>query len=224
MNKKITAIIAVRKGSKRVPNKNIRPFSNSSLLEIKLKQLKRVEGISEILVSSDCKQMIDLAHKLDVKTFQRPEYFSSDSVPMNLVYEHLASLASGDHILYVHVTSPLLTDKSLQDSIKIYNQLESKYDSLASVSTLHEYIWFEGGAINYDPHNHPRSQDLPDYHALNFAINILPKSVMIDRKNIVGKRFYPYFLDEIESIDVDTMTDFKIAEFLYENREIDEKI
>ena len=36
MRKKISALIAVRSGSKRVINKNIRPFANTNLLEIKI--------------------------------------------------------------------------------------------------------------------------------------------------------------------------------------------
>ena len=219
MSKEITALIAVRKGSKRVPDKNIRDFGGSCLLEIKIRQLLRIKEITEILVSSDCPKMIEMANAMGAKGVTRDSFFASDDVPMNLVYEHLASLASSDHILYVHVTSPLLSDDSLQECIKIYNNIQEEYDSLASVTPLHEYIWFDNKAVNYDPNNHPRSQDLPAYYALNFAVNILPKSVMIDRKNIVGKRFYPYFLNDVESIDVDTMTDFKIAEFLHNNRE-----
>ena len=38
----IKALVAVRSGSVRVKNKNIKPFAGSSLLELKLKQLKRI--------------------------------------------------------------------------------------------------------------------------------------------------------------------------------------
>ena len=37
---KLTAVVAVRKGSQRIPNKNITPFGDSNLLEMKLKVLK----------------------------------------------------------------------------------------------------------------------------------------------------------------------------------------
>ena len=39
-NKRIKALVAVRSGSMRVKNKNMRPCAGSSLLEIKLAQLK----------------------------------------------------------------------------------------------------------------------------------------------------------------------------------------
>ena len=39
---------------------------------------------------------------------------------------------------------------------------------------------------------------------------------MIKRKNIVGNNFFPFYLDKIQSIDIDDETDFKIAQSLYE--------
>lgn len=218
MHKDISALIAVRKGSKRIPNKNIRSFANSNLLEIKIKQLLRVKGINNIYVSTDCLEMLALAKKLGTKVEFRDPYYTSDRVPMNEVYEHLAQLAEDKHILFVHVTSPLLSDESLQNCIDTYLSLPAEYDSLATVHALHEYIWCDGTAINYDPDHHPRSQDLPNYYALNFAANLISKESMLNRKNIVGKKFYPFVLNEVEAIDVDTMLDFKIAEFIYNER------
>ena len=37
MDKKITAVIPIRKGSKRVVDKNIKPFSDTNLLENKIR-------------------------------------------------------------------------------------------------------------------------------------------------------------------------------------------
>jgi CMP-N-acetylneuraminic acid synthetase len=84
-------------------------------------------------------------------------------------------------------------------------------------------MWLDGKAINYDPKNHPRSQDLPKIYALNFAVNILSRETMIKNKNILGDNFYSYMIDDIESVDVDTEFDFKIAEMLYNNKATYEK-
>ena len=56
-----TAVIPVRAGSTRVKDKNIRPFAGSSLLEVKIEQLKRISYIDQIVVSSDSEQMLELA-------------------------------------------------------------------------------------------------------------------------------------------------------------------
>ena len=218
MNNRLSAIIAVRKGSKRVVNKNSRPFAGSSLLEIKIQQLLRMDSINNIYVSSDCERMLSLASKYNVKTDLRDPHYASDSVPMNEVYEYLANITQDEHILYAHVTSPLLLDSSLRKSIEKYFSLPEEYDSLATVHQLHEYIWHNGAPVNYDPNSHPRSQDLPNYYALNFAANLITRKSMLSRKNIVGNKFYPFFLNDIESIDVDTELDFKVAEFTYNER------
>jgi CMP-N-acetylneuraminic acid synthetase len=117
---------------------------------------------------------------------------------------------------YLHVTSPLLSGKSLKKSIDCYKKkIVEGYDSLASVEEVKKYLWHNEKPVNYNPNKHPRSQDLPGYVALNFAINIISREYMIERKNILGKNFYPFLLNEIESVDVDNELEFKIAELIY---------
>lgn len=55
---KIKALVAVRSGSQRVVNKNIRPFAGSTLLEVKLNQLKRIPNLDGIIVNSNDDQML----------------------------------------------------------------------------------------------------------------------------------------------------------------------
>ena len=52
MIKDLTFVIATRKGSQRVKNKNVKKFGNSSLLEIKIKQIKRTFRNPKIFLSS----------------------------------------------------------------------------------------------------------------------------------------------------------------------------
>ena len=69
--------------------------------------------------------------------------------------------------------------------------------------------------VNYDLKNQPRSQDLPDYYALNFAINIISKEKMISCKNVVGDKPWIYAIDEIEATDIDNPIDFEFSEFVF---------
>ena len=75
--------------------------------------------------------------------------------------------------------------------------------------------------INYDVNVTPKSQDLPDIFSLNFAITIIQKMTMIKRKNVVGFEPSFLFLDKIESLDIDDLIDFKIAELIYKERGIE---
>ena len=221
MQKNIAALIAVRAGSKRVPEKNIRKFGDSNLLEIKINQALALNNISGVYVSSDDEYMLSTASTLGATPLARPPYYASDTVPMKEVYRYLASEIECEHILYLHVTSPLLENETLLECVEKYKNLDSNYDSLATVHSVKEYLWQDSKPINYDPFNHPRSQDLPEICALNFAANILPREFMIERGNIVGNNFCPYFLDEVQSVDIDTEFDFVIAEFLYQKLKLE---
>ena len=211
----ITVLIAVRGGSKRVPRKNVRAFCGSSMLELKVQQALRLEGVNNVVVTSDDDEMLETAEKLGATPMKRDPYYATDTVPMGDVYVHLASTLDCKDILWTPVTSPLVQDKTVQDCIDIYQHL-TEYDSVVTTNIIKEYMWLDNKAINYDPKNHPRSQDLPDIYALNFAVNILPRELMIKNKNILGDDFYAYMLDEVEALDVDTEYEFMLAEILYE--------
>ena len=47
MSKVIKAVIPVRKGSRRLPNKNILPFGDSNLLIHKIRDLKKINKIDD---------------------------------------------------------------------------------------------------------------------------------------------------------------------------------
>lgn len=218
----INVLIAVRGGSKRVPRKNVRPFCGSSMLEIKVKQALRLEKVNKVIVTSDDEDMLKIASDLGAEAMPRDPYYASDTVPMGDVYVHLASTLDCKDILWTPVTSPLVTDKTIQECIDIY-ALNEEFDSVVTANIIKEYMWLGDKAINYDPKNHPRSQDLPNIYALNFAVNILPRELMIKNRNILGDNFYPYMLDEIEAVDVDTEFEFMLAETLYRKERINEK-
>jgi N-acylneuraminate cytidylyltransferase len=215
MSRKIKALIPVRRGSQRVARKNIRKFAGSSLLEIKINQLKRIPGIDEIVVNSDCEQMLQLADEAGVTAVERDPFFASNDVPMNDVWCHLAQVTECDDIIYTNCTNPLLEDDSYIEALAQYQDLPAGYDSLTTVNAVQEYLWSGPTAVNYDPAHHPRSQDLPLYHALNFAISIIPRELMIANKSILGNKFFQFTISNVEAIDVDTMEDFIIAESAY---------
>ena len=50
---------------------------NYNLLELKIKQLKQVKLVDDIIVSSDCQKMLSIAKELGVRTHIRDEYYAS---------------------------------------------------------------------------------------------------------------------------------------------------
>lgn len=211
--KDIAGVIACRGGSIRVPHKNIKPFADSSLLEIKINQLKQLT--SQVYVNSDSDKILKLAESNGAIPIKRDPYYATSEVSMNEVYSNVTQDIPHEHILYAHVTSPLIKTSTIKACIDKYNNLEDIYDSVCTVQLLKKFIWYRGNSINYDANDMPRSQDLPDFHMIAFAINILSKKSIQYLKNIVTPNYYPIILDEIEAMDIDNNIEFELAEYLY---------
>lgn len=214
---KVKALVAVRSGSMRVENKNIRPFAGSSLLEIKLKQLKRIPNLDGIVVNSNDNRMLEIAKRMGCDTVKRAPYYASNEVSMSEVYRNMAENVDADTIAYINVTNPLIKDETIIHAIDKYKELiaTGKYDSLNSAHLIKEFMFVDNKPINYDLKNQPRSQDLPDIAALNFAVSIIAKEKMISCKNVVGNQPYIYVIDEVEATDIDNQIDFDFAEYIY---------
>jgi CMP-N,N'-diacetyllegionaminic acid synthase len=219
LENKIIAMVPVRAGSTRVPNKNIRKFGDTSLLELKLKVLKKVEDIAEIVVSTDCKIAADIAHKQNVKVQLRNKYYAGSEVTNDQHWLHIAQTTPGDVVLLAQVTSPLLRVSSIQSALNTFMN-SNTHDSLNSVSVEKKFLWKGMKPINYDINVTPKSQDLPNIVSLNFAITIIQKQIMVKRKNVIGYNPSFFELDKVESLDIDDLIDFKIAELMYQERGI----
>ena len=213
----IKALVAVRSGSVRVENKNTRPFAGSSLLALKLEQLGRIRALDGIIVNSNDQAMLDTATGLGCETVLRDPYYASNVVSMSDVYENMAENCHCDVIAYINVTNPLLKDETISAAIDLYQTLalEGTYDSVNSAHLIKEFLFRDDLPINYDLRHQPRSQDLPDIAALNFAVNIISRAGMIQCKNVVGYKPKLFLINEIEGTDIDTPLDFQFAEYVY---------
>ena len=211
----IKALVAVRSGSQRVENKNIRKFADSNLLSIKLEQLKRIPLLNGIVVNSNDNEMLKIAAKFGAETIKRDDYYASSYVNMSDVYVNMAENFSGDIVLYANVTNPLLNDETITKAIEFFVSENTENLSINSAHLVKEFMFRNNKPINYDLKNQPRSQDLPDIYVLNFAISILRRETMISCRNVVGKNVRIFGIDNYEAIDIDNEIDFEIAEHLY---------
>jgi len=215
----IKALVAVRSGSQRVKNKNIRPFAGSTLLELKISQLKRISALDGIVVNSNDDGMLKIASNMGCETVKRDEYYASNVVSMSDVYQNMAENIDADTIAYINVTNPLLEDETIIKSIEMYYKQREIFDSLNSAHLIKEFLFKDNLPINYDLRHQPRSQDLPDIMALNFAVSILERKTMIENKNVVGLKPYLFCIDELEATDIDNEIDFVFSEFMYRKRQ-----
>lgn len=215
MSKVLKALIPVRSGSERVQNKNIRPFANSNLLEIKIKQLKKIKELDGIVVNSNNDEMLSIARELGVETVKRNDYYAQSNVSANEMFKNVAENCNADVIMYSNVTSPMIESNTISNIIKCYWEQCHEYDSVNTAHLIKEFLWKNNKPINYSITSMPRSQDLPNIMALNFAINLIERKKMIELTNYVSHKPYLYLIDKVEAIDIDDMVDFEFAEFMY---------
>ncbi|MGJ5627859.1 cytidylyltransferase domain-containing protein [Nostoc sp. CALU 1950] len=218
----MTCFLPCRKGSERVPKKNIRPFGGYShgLIELKLMQLSQVKFINEIVLSTNDDELIKFAKSIDLKNLcihQRDEKLASSQTSTDELINHVADLIHEGHILWTHVTSPFLTANAYERIIQKYLEgLEQGYDSLMTTSLIRSFVWNSTGPLNYDKsiEKWPRTQTLEPLHEINSAIFLGHIDIYKFLQDRVGVRPILYPLNKIEGFDIDWSEDFLMAEYL----------
>ena len=195
--KKITAIIPVRKGSVRVKNKNLKPFADTNLLEIKIKQLKQINFIDKIVVSSDCDKMLKIAVDYGVDTHKRDKYFASSKADNSEYFHNLAESIQGEYLMYSPVTCPLISKETYFDCINTFQNED--VENLITAAPVKHHMWLDGKPLNQ----------------ITYGVCIISRDNMIEYRNVVTDNPTFKILDEIESVDIDTEFDFMIAETIY---------
>lgn len=209
----MTAVIPVRGGSRRLRNKNILPFAGSNILVHKIRQLKQVEGIDEIVVTSDSNTMLEMAASQGVKTHKRAvEYCDEKTKSFGEVVEYVCREISGDHVAWALATAPLIAPKTYGECITAYYKgLESGFDSLITVEEFHRYLLDKNGPVNFEMGvKHKPSQELEPLYFIG-GLTIAPKNKMIEWKYIYGPNPTKYILNKRMSLDIDDELDYVCA-------------
>lgn len=216
----VTAVVAVRAGSTRVKNKNIRPFAGSSLLEIKLRQLKQVAQVDEILVSSDSEEMLELARREGAIARRRPdEYCDEKSRTFNEMVSYVASEeARGDLLLWAPCVCPLVGAQRFSEALRQYDELcgsGAAHDSVVSAKLMQEYLINEDGPVNFTVEHHVPSQRLPRWHVITNGFFVAKRMDMARWGFVYGPKLSLLEIDKLESLDIDDMFDFQVAQQAY---------
>lgn len=210
----VKAVVPIRKGSQRVKDKNLRPFGDTTLLELKIRRLKEAGIFDEIIVNTDSDRAMEIAGANGVSCHRREDYYASSKCTGSEYFQHLGIVTDADVIAYCPVTSPFVTAETMRRCHDLYVGTEN-CDCVSTVSDVKEFLWKDGAPLNYDRHDAPNSQDLPDVKALNFGFTMVAREALVKNRNIIGDS--PLFVttSEIEAIDIDTPLDFYIAEQVY---------
>jgi len=216
----IKAFLPCRSGSQRIKNKNIRKFDKYKfgLIELKLNQLIKVKEINEIILSTNDIKIINYIKQLNIKKIKldiRPKKLASSKTKTDDLIKYASNLFDiNDHILWTHVTSPFFNEKNYEDAIKVYKRKIKKYDTLIGANNIQDFIFnlYKPVNYNYKKTFWPNTQTLEKLYKVNNTIFLTSSKNYKKRKNRIGSKLFFYDVDKINSIDIDNLDDFKLAE------------
>ncbi len=218
----IVALVPMRHNSERVPGKNYREMAGKPLYAYILNTLSAVEAISQIVVDTDSEVIRAgvFADFPQVTLLERPEYLRAGEIPMNDILLHDTSQVPADFYLQTHSTNPLLSGASIESAIGAFLDAYPQKDSLFSVTELHTRLYdADGRAINHDPSQLLRTQDLPPVYKENSCIYLFTRRILEKHGHRIGPNPILFPISAEEAQDIDEDSDFRLAEGLITQRE-----
>jgi len=219
------AVIPARGGSKRIPRKNIKPFSGKPMIEWSIKAARDTGIFDRIVVSTDDAEIASIARDCGADVpFERPAELSDDHTGTTPVVAHAIEWyqAHGhdpSQVCCIYATAPFIESDDIRRGAETL--IQSGADFAFSVTSFAFPIQrairlrADGRIEMFDPIQfQTRSQDLPEaYHdAGQFYWGT--KSAWQSGAPIFGPGSVPVILPRYRVQDIDTPEDWEQAEVL----------
>ena len=204
--------------SERVPNKNFKLIAGRPLYQWILDTLLLSPSINQIIINTDAPFENFGSYAQNPKIFLRKRAINlcGDEVSMNLIINDDINFVGTENLVMTHTTNPLISLYTLESALKTYaNNKSEGFDSLFSVTKIQGRFYdLNGKAINHDPANLIRTQDLHPYYLENSCLYVFSKESFKNTNARIGT--YPTFFETptVESIDIDTQAEWLIAQAL----------
>ena len=231
---KILALIPARAGSKRVSNKNTRPFGGSNLTEIAIKQALGIPQISSVALTSDSEDLLKMFQGVSgLECIKRPAEISDDKAPAIAYVRHALTLLEHklsidyDYVMILQPTSPLRLNEDIVGTIQLM-QKHPEADSAVSVMLVdHINNPIKMKVLKGDeliPFLEPEkgrlaADQLQVLYVRNGAVYLTRRNKIDTFIDVMGNTSVGYPMPAERSIDINEIIDFEIAEYLFNNNE-----
>lgn len=228
---RVLGVIPARGGSKGVPRKNVKELGGLPLIAWTIRAAKGAGRLTRTVVSTDDAEIAKVAraHGADVP-FTRPAELASDAAKSIPVIQHAlqqieaAEGSTYDAVLMLQPTTPFLASSDIDAAIA--KLTESGSDSVISVIDVGGHHparmkYLEGDRLIDPPfceayENQPR-QELRAMYLRNGAIYLTRREVLL-AGSFKGKDCRAWVMPEDRSTNIDTLLDFRAAEFFLGER------
>ena len=224
---KILGLITARGGSKGIPQKNIRSLAGKPLLAWTIEVALSSQSLDRIVVSTEDRRVAEVARTFGVEVpFMRPIELAQDNSPsIDAIFHTIHWLADHEdyrpeYVMLLQPTSPLRSSEDIQKATQIIQDKQA--DSVVSVTIVHQHpYWMK--TISPDERlvdflskeqSYVRHQDLPTAYALNGAIYLARRDVLLERGSFFGDNTLAYVMPPERSLDIDTPWEFHLAELI----------
>ncbi len=215
------AIIPARGGSKGIPRKNIKELDRKSLISYVIENALKVGKLDRVIVSTEDKEIAEIAKKYGAEVpFIRPKELARDATPTLPVLQHAVKYLEEeenykpDIVVLLYATSPLVKPKRISEGIKMLK--EGNFDSVLGVMEDRGHYWIEtnNGYERLYPKTLKNRQFTKPLFKESGAIYICKREILMEKNTLVGGKIGFLKMNKKESIDIDDIIDFEIAEFL----------
>jgi CMP-N-acetylneuraminic acid synthetase len=211
------ALLPMKANSDRVKGKNFRDFCGKPLFRWMLDTLHEVDEIDTVVINTDARGILAENGLLDgprVMIRDRKPEICGDFVSMNLVIADDIAAVDADVYLMTHTTNPLMSADTIRKALAAFRKAQSggTADSLFTVDKVQTRFYrADGSAVNHDPDNLVRTQDLEPWYEENSNLYVFTRASFAASGARIGRRPMMYEGPFFESIDIDTPQDWDFA-------------
>lgn len=227
---KAIAIIPARGGSKGVPKKNIKLLNEKPLIAYTIEAAKQAKLFERVVVSTDSEEIAEVSKQYGAEVpFLRPAELSGDNVSSDDVILHALQFFEDkgkkyDFVCKLQPTSPLRTSEHIKEAYHYF--YNNHYNYVVSVCECeHSPRWSgeldeDNGMEHFMAEEYKRAvrQQIAKYYRLNGAIYIGKTQQYRQDKSFLGRGCHAYIMSQEDSVDIDSMLDFKIAELIMKEK------
>jgi CMP-N,N'-diacetyllegionaminic acid synthase len=219
--KKIFALIPARKGSKRLPRKNILLLDGIPLVAWSIRAAHCCPEVEAVLVSTDDDQVADIAEKEGAEVQWRPQALAADQTTMLEVLDHSVSELKNagrsipGFLVLLQPTSPLREQGLIEEAIRRMNR---NPDADRLIEVVSQKIFsgrVDGDYWRADFPESTRSQDLPEIYSPSGRLFVYRVDSTIAIGSETGKRTVVLHGDFESNINIDSQADFDKLLYVY---------
>ncbi|TLD89230.1 acylneuraminate cytidylyltransferase family protein [Helicobacter sp. MIT 05-5294] len=217
MKHKIVAFVPIKLNNERFPGKNLKKFGDGKvLLTYFLEKIIQVKHIDEFYVfCSD--ESIKPFLNAKVSFLKRPQTLDSQETTSQDIIRDFMDKVEADIYCLCHCTSPFVSVEHFNQAVE--SLVLGEFDSAFTARKIQKHLWkSDKNALNFDPQNIPRTQDLPILYEEIPAIFAFRRDTFKMLQRRVGINPCIVEVDEVESVDIDYPQEFYIADAIYMNK------